>query len=80
MLAAQIIEQGPAATVEEGPLIVAQAVQKIEHRIVLGGLLRRTRIVGCGQVHAVMDHLFEDVAIQSVAIDAALGRRRRAGD
>src|SRR5271154_835974 len=53
VLFAKIVEQRPAAAVEQGLLVIAQAVQKIEHRITLSGMLRRSRVVTGGQVDAV---------------------------
>ena len=80
VLVAQIVEQRPAAAVEKCLLVVAQAVQKIEHRISLRRMLRRARVVAGGQVDAVMDDMFQDVAVQRAAIDAALRAAPDAGN
>src|SRR5580658_3580745 len=45
VLFAEVVEQGPAAAVEERLLVVAQAVQEVQHRIALNRTLRRARIV-----------------------------------
>jgi len=79
VLIAQVIEQGPAAAVEKRLLVVAKAVQKIKYGITFLRMLRSARIVPCGQVNAVVDDLLEDMAGESVAIDAALRGRRRGG-
>src|SRR5580692_2138888 len=52
-LVAQIVEQRPAAAIEEGLLVVAEAVQKIEHRVAPCRMLRRTCIVAGWQVYAI---------------------------
>ena len=75
VLAAQIVEQCPAARVEEGLLVVAKAVQKIEHWISLGRMVRRARVITGGQVDTVVDDLFENAAIEGAAVDAALRGR-----
>ena len=80
VLVAQIVEQRPSTAIEECLLVVAQAVQKIEHRITRWGMLRRARIVARGHVDAIADHLFEDVAVESAAVDAALRGRRGSSD
>ena len=36
----------------------------------------RARVIARRQVDAVMDHLFQDLAVQRVAVDAALRVRR----
>src|SRR5260221_7782413 len=50
VLAAEIVEHGPAAAVEQGSFVVAQAVKKVEHRITLCRMLGCARIVSGGQV------------------------------
>ncbi len=75
-LVTQIFEQGPATAVEEGLLVVAEAVQKIEHRITLCWMLCGARIVFSGQIDAIVNHLLEDMAFQSAAVDPALRGRR----
>ena len=80
MLVAQIVEQGPAATVEERLLVVAQAVQEIKHRIATWRMLGGARIVTSRQIDAVADNLLKNAAIQRAAVDAALSARRAASD
>src|SRR5207245_5088553 len=69
VLAAQIVEQGPASAMEQSLFVVAEAVQKIQH-----GIARRRLRVGvtCGQVDTEMDDLLENLAVHGVAVDAAL--------
>ncbi len=76
VLVAQIVEQCPAARVEEGLLVVAKAVQKIQHWISLGRMGRRARVITGGQVDTVVDDLFENTAVQGAAVDAALSGRQ----
>src|SRR3954463_12988204 len=77
MLLAQIVEQRPAATVKQRPFVVAQAVQKVQHRIALRRLLRRTLVVSRWQVDAVVDDLLQNAAVQGTAVDPALCGRYR---
>jgi hypothetical protein len=56
-------------------LVVAKAVQKIEHWISLGRMVRRARVITGGQVDTVVDDLFENAAIEGAAVDAALRGR-----
>src|ERR1700719_443403 len=76
VLLAQILEQRPAATVEEGLLVIAQTVQEIEHRIALWRILLRGGIVVCRYVDAIMHDLLKDMAVQCTAVDAALSGRK----
>src|ERR1700721_1715631 len=75
VLVTQIVEQGPSATVEQRLLVVAEAVQKIKHRIALRRISRRAGIVSRWQVDTVVNRLLENSAVQRVAIDAALRTR-----
>ena len=72
MLLAKIVEHRPAAAVEERFLVIAQAVEEIEHWIVLGRFVVCARIVAGWKVDAVMDRVLENAAVQSVAFDATL--------
>src|SRR6202030_157153 len=75
-LFAKLVQRCPAATIEEGLLVIAQTVQKIEHRMVLGRILRRAGIVACRYVDAIMHDLLKDMAVQCTAVDAALSGRK----
>src|SRR5271165_939281 len=76
VLAAKIVEQSPAPAVEQSLLVIAEAVQKIKHRIAPLVMLRPARVIACRQIDAVMNNLLQDAAFQSAAIDPALGRGR----
>ncbi len=77
VLPAKIVEQRPSATVEEGSLVVAEAVKKIQHGIFLCGVLACARLVAGRKVDAVVNRMFQNAAIQRVALDAALSVRRK---
>src|SRR5260370_14697990 len=68
----QIIEQRPPTAVEQGLLVIAEPMKKIEHRISELGLLRRCRIIACWHIDAVMDFNLENIAVECIAIDPAL--------
>ncbi len=72
MLLAEIVEHRPSTTVEKCFLVVAQAVEEVEHGIVLWRVLFCFGVVAGGKVDAVMDCVGEDPAVQIVAFDAAL--------
>jgi hypothetical protein len=72
VLLIEVVKQSPPTAVEESLLVVAEAVQKIKDWIALRGMLRRTRIVARGKVHAIVNLELQDAAIQSIAVDAAL--------
>jgi hypothetical protein len=55
--------------------VVAKAMQKIQHWISLGRMVRRTRVITGGQVDTEVDDLFENAAIEGAAVDAALRGR-----
>ncbi len=72
MLLTKIVEQRPSAAVEERLLVIAEAVQEIEHRILLCRILVRAGVVAGGKIDAVMDWMFQNAAVQRIAVDAAL--------
>jgi hypothetical protein len=72
MVLAHIVEHGPAPRVEKGLLVVAEPVKKIKHRKVLGGVLGRASVITCRQIDAVVDGVFENVAVEGVAINPTL--------
>lgn len=72
MLLAKVIEQRPSATIEEGLLVVAEAVKKVKHGIALRRLLGCACVITGGQIDAVVNRMVENFAVQCVAIDPAL--------
>ncbi len=72
LLLAKIVEHCPSAAVEKRFLVIAQAVEKIEHRIVLWRVLFCAGVVAGRKVDAVMDWVLENPAVHGVAFDAAL--------
>src|ERR1700688_1331066 len=68
----EIVEQSPSARVKKSSLVVAEAVQKIKHRVGLGWMLRSAGFIAGGQVNAVMNRMFQNSAVQRVAVDSAL--------
>ena len=72
MLLAEVVEHRPSTAVEKRFLVIAQAVEKIEHRIVLWRVLFCAGVVAGRKVDAVMDWVLEDSAVHGVAFDAAL--------
>ena len=72
VLLAEIVEHRPAAAVEKRFLVVAQAMEEIEHWVVLWRVLFCFGVVAGGKVDAVMDRVLENPAVESIAFDAAL--------
>src|SRR5208282_2400225 len=72
MSLAEIVEQRPSAAVKERLLVVAESVKEIKHWIALRRVLRCARGIARGQVDAVVHRIFENSAIQRVAVDPAL--------
>ncbi len=77
VLLPEIVEQSPSASVKKSSLVVPEAVQKIKHWIVLGWMLRGAGVIASGQVNAVVNRVFQDSAVQRVAVDAALSVDRK---
>src|SRR5580704_5728662 len=77
VLPAEIVKQRPSSTVEEGSLVVAQAVQKIQHGIALRRMAGSARIIASGKVNAIVDLMFQDPAVQGIAVDPALRMKRK---
>src|SRR5579872_848214 len=73
MLPTKIVYHSPSATVEECLLVVAEAMQKVENRIMLGRLFAGTGVIASGDVNAVVHRMLKDAAAHRVAVDAALG-------
>src|SRR5580692_3823240 len=73
MFLAEVVEQCPAAAVEKRFLIVAKAVEEIQHGIVLWNSLGRTSVIAGWQVHAVVNRVFENLTAQRVALNPTLG-------
>jgi hypothetical protein len=72
VLAAKIVEHRPSPAIEKCSLVIAETVQKIQHGICLRGMLSRTGIVAGGKVDAVVNRMLQNLAVQRVAVDAAL--------
>ncbi len=72
MLLAKVVEHCPSTAVEKRFLVIAQAVEKIEDRIVLWRALFCAGVVASRKVDAVMDWVLENSAVHGVAFDAAL--------
>src|ERR1700693_5688559 len=77
VLPAKIVKQCPPAAVKEGPLVVAEAVEEIQHGIFLFGPLGRACVVAGWKVDAVVNRMFQNAAVQRVTVDAALSARRK---
>src|ERR1700691_512590 len=71
-LLAQIFDQIPCPAPKESLFVVAESVQKIEHRITTGRTAGGRNIVGMRQHHAIMYRLTEHPAFECIAIDSAL--------
>ena len=70
MLAAQVFDHAPSAGAEQRLLVLAETVQEVEH-----GIAPRRRIFGVivrRQLHAVVNRLLENAAVDDVAVSAAL--------
>src|ERR1039458_1220801 len=78
VLPAKIFEERPSAAVKEGSFVVAEAVEKVQHGICLRRMLVRASIVAGGKVDAVVNRVLQNLAVQRVAVNAALsvGRKR----
>ena len=72
VLLAQVLDQLPGAGVNEGLLVVAESMQKIEHGILFAGV----EVVGCGQQHAIVNGLAQNAALDVGTVNAALGGER----
>src|SRR5579864_8056017 len=70
VLLAKIFDQPPAAAAQHGLLVLAEAVKKIKRWV----LLVCVGLVTWRQHHAIADFAVEDVAGQSGAVGAALGK------
>ena len=72
VLLPEIVEQSPSAAVEESLLVVAQAMQEVKHGIALRRTPGCAGIVAGRKVNAIVDLVFQNPAVQRVAVDAAL--------
>src|SRR5208282_1233988 len=63
MFLPEIIQQRPSSAVEEGLLVVAEPVKKIEDWVALRGSFLSARIIAGRQVNAVMDRILENLAV-----------------
>ena len=75
VLAPQVLDYAPSSGAEQRLLVLSQAMKEVEHRIaplrgILGVIVRR-------QLHAVVNRLFENAAVDDVAVGAALRVRRQ---
>ena len=75
VLAPQVLDHAPSPGAEQCLLVLSQAVKEVKHRIApwrgtLGVIVWR-------QLHAVVDRLFEDAAVDDAAVGAALRIRRQ---
>src|ERR1700677_1380100 len=73
MLAAKLVEQRPSSTVEERLLIVAKAMQKIEHGILLWRMFFSTCVIAGGKINAIVHRMLENPAVHRIAVNASLG-------
>ena len=69
-LPAQILDQAPSPGAEQCLLVLPEAMQKVKHRI--AALLRVIGVIVGRKLDAVVNGLFQDAAVYSVAIGAAL--------
>src|SRR3979411_2932404 len=76
----QIIADPPSPAGEQGLLVVAEPVKKIEHRISGLRVLRRRRVIAWGKIDAVVDVILKNLAVESIAIDPTLSVRRLVRD
>src|SRR5215471_21071442 len=74
-LVTQIIQQSPAATVEQSLLVVAQSMQKIQNRITPRRVFLGPCVVARRNVNAISNRTLEDLAIKRAAINSALATR-----
>ena len=63
VLAAEIVKQRPAAAVKESALVVAQAVQEVEHWIASDRMRGCAGVIAGRKVNAVVDLMFQDRAV-----------------
>src|ERR1700693_438078 len=75
VLLAKIIEQRPPAAVKKCSLVVAQAVQEVQHGIGLCGTPGCAGVIAGRKVDAVVDRMFQNAALQSIAVNPALSAR-----
>ena len=73
--APEVFDHAPSSGAEQRLLTLAKAMKKVEHRIVP---LRSVGVIVGRQLHAVMNGLFEDTALNYIAVRPALraGRQR----
>src|SRR5208282_6155269 len=71
-LLAEIFDHVPSTGLEQALFVVAESVQKIEHRITTRRRAGSRGVIVGWQHNAVVDRLTENMAFQRVAVDAAL--------
>src|SRR6266516_4018894 len=72
VLLAQIIQQCPAAAVEQRLLVIAQAMQKIQNGVTLRWMLRPALIVTGGNKNAIANRALQDATVECAAVNPAL--------
>jgi len=72
MLAEKVVQQSKATAVKQRALVVAEPVQKIEHRILLNRLLMPARVIAGREIDAVVHFGLQNSAVDRIAIDPAL--------
>src|ERR1700691_2297413 len=77
MLPSKVVEKCPSAAVKQGSFVVSEAMKEVQNWICLCGMLGLTRIVASGKIDAVVNRMFQNLAVHRIAIDTALSASRK---